>query len=728
MIFKNLAILLFATLLILILKPAKIWPLICSRYPTHIYKPKSPVDDHFTLSISGNPQTYVLGQSYNVSLTAFGGRRFIRFLIALENEDGNANQKEDLGSFLLTDTVETRYRPNCTNMVDSTNMGPKININFAWVAPQESDSGCILIRATVVQHRDIWFMDDGGLTKRICKEIVDETESQNSLSSMQPCCACDEARYEITFERLWSRNLHPKDFPTNVWLTHFSDMLGVAHSNDYRFWEYGELATPAMKVFAEHGSSRLLEREFHDNYKMGNIRTIIKARTPAFPNVNGRATASIRVDSKHHLISMVSKIEPSPDWLVGITGVNLCLPNCTWLLQNVINLYPTDIGTDAGPSYLSPDQPQVPPDVIKRLRSDYPNDSRYPFYNKDGSAMKPMAKLTISRRRLYYRLCENEESNDNDEALECNTHPWQDWSECSSKCGEGTQFRTRDYKEPEVAKKFNCYKQNYEERSCFESNCEHNNQNLDNSQEESNDECQLTSWGPWSPCSKTCGEGVMTSYRQYTNPMIKTKCQNMHYSPLSQQKKCFVRECDERQQTNNKLNYNSYDYSEENSQLNTTQTKDEWYDEEDYGRDYAPYEYSKLRSKPNNEVSEEKEKWKNEKGFEVANLYKGSPKSFLKPLQLNRNFNRCFKPLINSPCASSHSVKNFWFFNFCENTCMLYTTDECDFNENKFTSLELCERNCWEPINSVYKSVLRLKQTRNCLMVPNHHNKAYKNY
>ncbi|XP_037954321.1 uncharacterized protein LOC119684365 [Teleopsis dalmanni] len=220
----------------------------------------------------------------------------------------------------------------------------------------------------------------------------------------------------------------------------------------------------------------------------------------------------------------------------------------------------------------------------------------------------------------------------------------------------------------------------------------------------------------------------MTSYRQYTNPMIKTKCQNMHYSPLSQQKKCFGRDCDERQQTNNKLNYNSYDYSEENSQLNATQTKDEWYDEEDYGRDYAPYEYSKLRSKPNNEVSEEKEKWKNEKGFEVANLYKGSPKSFLKPLQLNRNFNRCFKPLINSPCASSHSVKNFWFFNFCENTCMLYTTDECDFNENKFTSLELCERNCWEPINSVYKSVLRLKQSRNCLMVPNHHNKAYKNY
>lgn len=44
-------------------------------------------------------------------------------------------------------------------------------------------------------------MDDGGLTRRICEEVVDDVESQPSSSNVQdnPCCACDEARYEVSF-------------------------------------------------------------------------------------------------------------------------------------------------------------------------------------------------------------------------------------------------------------------------------------------------------------------------------------------------------------------------------------------------------------------------------------------------------------------------------------------------------------------------------------------------
>lgn len=44
---------------------------------------------------------------------------------------------------------------------------------------------------------------------------------------MEECCACDEAKYELTFEGLWSRHTHPKDFPSNGWLTRFSDVSFV---------------------------------------------------------------------------------------------------------------------------------------------------------------------------------------------------------------------------------------------------------------------------------------------------------------------------------------------------------------------------------------------------------------------------------------------------------------------------------------------------------------------
>lgn len=61
--------------------------------------------------------------------------------------------------------------------------------------------------------------------------------------------------------------------------------------------------------------------------------------------------ASVRVDPLHHMVSFASKIEPSPDWIVGVTGLELCLRNCTWLESKTINLYPWDVGTDAGPTY-----------------------------------------------------------------------------------------------------------------------------------------------------------------------------------------------------------------------------------------------------------------------------------------------------------------------------------------------------------------------------------------
>lgn len=61
--------------------------------------------------------------------------------------------------------------------------------------------------------------------------------------------------------------------------------------------------------------------------------------------------AVFRVDPKNHLMSFVTMITPSPDWILGVASLDLCLPNCTWIENKVINLYPFDAGTDSGPSY-----------------------------------------------------------------------------------------------------------------------------------------------------------------------------------------------------------------------------------------------------------------------------------------------------------------------------------------------------------------------------------------
>lgn len=45
-------------------------------------------------------------------------------------------------------------------------------------------------------------------------------------------------------------------------------------------------------------------------------------------------------------------LDPSPDWFVGVSGLELCLANCSWIENKVLELYPWDAGTDSGPTYI----------------------------------------------------------------------------------------------------------------------------------------------------------------------------------------------------------------------------------------------------------------------------------------------------------------------------------------------------------------------------------------
>lgn len=56
----------------------------------------------------------------------------------------------------------------------------------------------------------------------------------------------------------------------------------------------------------------------------------------------------------HYRVIIDSQIflGPSPDWVVGVNGLNLCLKNCTWRENLILDLYPYDAGTDSGITYM----------------------------------------------------------------------------------------------------------------------------------------------------------------------------------------------------------------------------------------------------------------------------------------------------------------------------------------------------------------------------------------
>uniref|UniRef100_U5EYT8 Spondin-1 n=1 Tax=Corethrella appendiculata TaxID=1370023 RepID=U5EYT8_9DIPT len=516
----------------------------CDRTPEGSGAIKSPADGRFRIRISGNPDRYVPGEAYTISLAGVRSmqvpHKFSGFLLAAEVDTStkpfqDPGLSQNVGAFQLFGDALTRFSERCPNVVTHTSSIPKSEIQVIWTAPQ-SGSGCVAIRATVIEHRDVWYMDDGPLSKVLCEDEADSVDTQPAV--LKECCSCDEAKYELTFEGLWSRHTHPKDFPTNSWVTRFSDVIGASHTVDYRFWEYGSIASDGLKQVAEHGATRMLESELKN--QSDKIRTIIKARGISYPNVTGKTFAVFRVDSNHHLVSIVSMIDPSPDWIVGVSGLELCQPDCSWIENKVLNLYPWDAGTDSGPTYESPDQPTYPQEAIRRIKSNYPNDPRSPFYDSSGSEMKPLARIYLSRQRLYEKKCESsgETGDQSEEKPECAVGNWGPWSSCSATCGKSKRHRQRQYLNPNIAHRNACKKKLTEREvcrlpPCFDSDME---------QEENipiDPECQVTDWSAWSECNKGCGKGVRQRSRKYKNKGVRKMCSaRPNAPPLQETEEC----------------------------------------------------------------------------------------------------------------------------------------------------------------------------------------------
>lgn len=139
-------------------------------------------------------------------------------------------------------------------------------------------------------------------------------------------------------------------------------------------------------------------------------------------------------------------IYPSPDWFVGVSGLELCLGNGSWVEEKVLNLYPYDSGTDSGPTYISSDQPTIPKEAIRRIKPNQPNDPRSPFHDPDNKEMKPLARLYLTRQRLYEKNCETQDqdasqNSENESGTDpCATTKWSGMFPTSKFAGKFLEF------------------------------------------------------------------------------------------------------------------------------------------------------------------------------------------------------------------------------------------------------------------------------------------------
>ncbi|KAG8564500.1 hypothetical protein GDO81_016495, partial [Engystomops pustulosus] len=213
--------------------------------------------NEFSLRVEGDPEYYKPGNTYRVTLSAASPAYFRGFtLIALKEGKDGEKEEDHAGSFQIIDDEDTQFMSNCPVAVTESTPRRRTRIQVFWTAPPIG-TGCVILKASIVQKKIIYFQDEGSLTKRMCEQ--DATIDGGTEKAIPDCCACGTAKYRLTFYGNWSEKSHPKDYPRRA--NHWSAIIGGSHSKEYVVWEYGGYASEGVKQVAELGSPVKMEEE-----------------------------------------------------------------------------------------------------------------------------------------------------------------------------------------------------------------------------------------------------------------------------------------------------------------------------------------------------------------------------------------------------------------------------------------------------------------------------------
>lgn len=171
-----------------------------------------------------------------------------------------------------------------------------------------------------------------------------------------------DAVYRLTFTSSWSAITHPDNFPSTP---HFSGLIGATHNINVKIWEAGILASNGIESMAETGGKTTLTQEVNNQIIIGDADKVLSSN--GLNPSPGQTEFTFTATPNYSFVTLVSMIAPSPDWFVGISGLNL-LENGVWLENKTVDLFVYDAGTDDGANYISADADSNPKQLITKIK------------------------------------------------------------------------------------------------------------------------------------------------------------------------------------------------------------------------------------------------------------------------------------------------------------------------------------------------------------------------
>lgn len=202
------------------------------------------------------------------------------------------------------------------------------------------------------------------------------------------------ALYKVTLRTYWSRARFPRHYPEWKPPAQFGKLIGRTHDSAYTLYRLGERLSSGVRLYVETGRTDGMDAD-------GDSPSTLHSFTgPPVPQGEGTSVARAFLDGNHTLISVMARINPSPDWFVGLDSFQLCVEG-NWVDTVTVELDPLDGGTDNGFTFTAANWPTQPQGIAYRITSRYPAHPAGSFYYPNLPRLPPIATLTFTKLREY---------------------------------------------------------------------------------------------------------------------------------------------------------------------------------------------------------------------------------------------------------------------------------------------------------------------------------------